>query len=320
MNFKLFHTLTGFIKGKPKQKEVSGIFESKSEQEYEENKKTEAGQYDLIGCFILGFKKVVEFPLLTLFVFVFYAIITYHDYMLFLTFNPITTSTQIISPWGLPEIGIYFLAMLLAPYIYIFANPSVSVSNALITILWTGYIVTLIRSFFEAGYLGNMHSKLFKAEEQNFIASLTKYILRILAFALVYFTIIYVSLCAVVMAQSSIGFQIPNYMMMVFSTLYAVVTYLLMLTPYVIVAEDKGLLLAIKKSIRYMLSVEGFVYFLVLGVLTSIASSIVTYLLYIPWIGYIISLAILAFFTIALTISTFCYYKYIRLPKFKERL
>ena len=69
---------------------------------------------------------------------------------------------------------------------------------------------------------------------------------------------------------------------MMFWVLDIVVTYLFILVPYIIVADNEKILTAIKKSITYMGSSETIAYLIIFGIITAITSFAVSVLLPIP--------------------------------------
>jgi len=252
-------------------------------QEYKETGVIKVEKYSLetlVNCFSGGFKKVVKFPWLILLVFVFSALVTYNEYISYLQFTTVGSSIQVVLPWSFPDLDIFF-SFPTDPYVNLFFNPSLSLIDALITLLWVGIALVVIRSLLAAGYLGDIYSKLFTDKKYGFVSSLIKYLPRIIVFELFFFALRYVLLVLIVASKILIGFYMYQYVMM-FWVLNIVVTYLFILVPYIIVADNEKILTAIKKSITYMGSSETIAYLIIFGIITAITSFAVSVLLPIP--------------------------------------
>jgi len=304
------------VKTKEKEeKEKVIVFESKEAQKYKE-KDAITPHYDVIDSYFFGATKAAKFPWLMLLVIVFSGILHYEDYVSYLRFTTVGISARPLLPWGFPDLGGFFEFS--SSYTTLFFSPTISPVLGLITILSIGLPLAIVKSFLEAGYLGSIYSKLFQAHERGFIDSIIKYVRRILTFNLILFSIIYVLLILAVLPKILFGFYIAEYAVLC-SILSTFVTYILVLVPYIIVAEDDKIMRAVKRSITYMFSFEAFVYVIIFSIITLGVSAVISILLSIPWIGYVLALIIVAWVGVALTISTFHFYERIkRMPEFKK--
>ena len=158
-------------------------------------------------------------------------------------------------------------------------------------------VYMLVLAFVSAGYLGTLNSAI-AGVSPSFVTSATKYFLRILLYGLIWLGL---GLIGITLALGSPTLAVLYFLFLI------VLNYFLFLTPFVMVADDTGLVEGLLRSINISGSVSSrtIEYVMLYAFATVGVSAIVYFVLNTGLIGFFATIAGFAFVGTVLVASTF---------------
>lgn len=245
-----------------------------------------------------GFSEVGKYPEIIILVFLYSLIVYFDDYFNFMYSNYIFHfSIKFSIPWAFPTFGSFYDFPQRISGVSIFGGYMPFFGfRTMIPFMFVGVV---IESLLAAGTLAKLYYGSILKQSITFSQGISKFFLRIFMFKILILGLVIISIL-ITMAAPVIGLIAIFWMF--------IIAYVLFLTPYIIVEEDSMLNTALRKSVELAFTGRIISYVIIFALITAICSMIISFLLMFPWIGFGISLAIIAYVGTALTISTLHYY------------
>ncbi len=170
-------------------------------------------------------------------------------------------------------------------------------------------VVVVATALLSAGYLGTMHAAI-SGVDSAFVTPAVKFFSRFLAYGLIWLLLGYLAL----------PFAAALPLVFLYIAFIWVLTYFIFLTPFIVVAEDCGLVEAFSRSVKVTTSraSETIPFVVVYAFITLVVSVPVYLLLNIPILGFVLAVAGYAFVGTVLVASTSRFYYNLARPAVQQ--